>query len=111
VPIVGAPGTVVVPAILCFNLSVPIKVLTRYFSVSPIPENFCPAFTSATIDFDLVGQNIQANVIDGSITDVKIASGINAAKIADGSVSNTESMERQRERGYDKSLTCPKKSY
>lgn len=47
---------------------------------------------TATIDFtyDDATPTISAIVIDGSITNVKIASGIDAVKIADGSVSNTE---------------------
>lgn len=47
---------------------------------------------SATIDFTYNDgvPSISAIVIDGSITDIKIASGIDAAKLADGSVSNTE---------------------
>ena len=45
-----------------------------------------------TVDLvhDDVNNTITATVIDGSITDVKLASGIDASKIADGSVSNTE---------------------
>lgn len=47
---------------------------------------------SATIDFTYNDgvPSITASVIDGSITDVKIASGIDAVKLADGSVDNTE---------------------
>jgi hypothetical protein len=47
---------------------------------------------TATIDFTYndAGNTISAIVIDGSITDVKVAAGIDAAKIADGSVSNAE---------------------
>jgi hypothetical protein len=47
---------------------------------------------SATIDFtyDDGAGTITAIVIDSSITDAKIASGIDAAKLADGSVSNVE---------------------
>ena len=47
---------------------------------------------SATIDFTYndAGNTITAIVIDGSITNAKVASGIDAVKIADGSVSNTE---------------------
>lgn len=47
---------------------------------------------STTIDFTYndAGNTITAIVIDGSITNAKVASGIDAVKIADGSVSNTE---------------------
>ena len=47
---------------------------------------------SATIDFTYndATPSITAIVIDGSITNAKIASGIDAVKIADGSVSNVE---------------------
>ena len=47
---------------------------------------------TATIDFTYndATPSITADVIDGSITNVKVASGIDAVKIADGSVSNTE---------------------
>lgn len=47
---------------------------------------------TATIDltYDDTLNTISAIVVDSSITDSKLASGIDAAKIADGSVSNTE---------------------
>jgi hypothetical protein len=47
---------------------------------------------TATIDltYNDGAPSITADVKDGSITDVKVASGIDAAKLADGSVSNTE---------------------
>ncbi len=47
---------------------------------------------TATIDFTYndATPSITADVINGSITDAKIATGIDAAKLADGSVSNTE---------------------
>jgi len=47
---------------------------------------------SATIDFTYNdgAPSISAIVIDGSITDIKIAAGIDAVKLADGSVDNTE---------------------
>lgn len=47
---------------------------------------------SATVElaYDDGTPNITANVIDGSITDVKLDTGINANKLADGSVSNAE---------------------
>ena len=47
---------------------------------------------SSTIDFtyDDVANTITAIVIDGSITNAKLATGIDVAKIADGSVSNAE---------------------
>lgn len=47
---------------------------------------------SATIDFtyDDTANTITASVIDASITDAKISSGIDAVKLADGSVTNTE---------------------
>jgi hypothetical protein len=47
---------------------------------------------SATIDFtyDDGTPSITASVIDASITNAKIATGVDAAKIADGSVSNAE---------------------
>lgn len=47
---------------------------------------------TATIDFTYSDSlnTISAIVIDGSITNIKVASGIDASKIADGSVSNTE---------------------
>jgi hypothetical protein len=47
---------------------------------------------TATIDltYNDATPSITADVIDGSISNVKIASGVDAVKIADGSVSNTE---------------------
>lgn len=47
---------------------------------------------SATIDFTYndAGNTITAIVIDASITNAKIASGVDAVKLADGSVSNAE---------------------
>jgi hypothetical protein len=47
---------------------------------------------SSTIDFTYndAGNTITAIVIDSSITNTKIATGIDAIKIADGSVTNTE---------------------
>lgn len=47
---------------------------------------------SSTVDFtyDDGAGTITAVVIDASITDAKLATGIDAAKLADGSVSNTE---------------------
>jgi hypothetical protein len=47
---------------------------------------------SSTIDFTYndAGNTISAIVVDGSITDAKVSTGIDAAKIADGTVSNAE---------------------
>lgn len=47
---------------------------------------------TSTIDlvYDDALNTISANVVDGSITDVKVSTGIDASKLANGSVSNTE---------------------